>query len=265
MKLGLIVTQYNEITYIKDCLESWITYKEKNTSISLKIACVDGCFVSNLPENNSITSKDGSLEYLEELLKEGKIDSLTKLDKQETEHSARNYALNYLLSQNCSYIGSIGIDEKFHVEQIDSIVSFIKRNEFICWFSIYYKNYTFLPTTYTLGFCPPRIFKINYQGWQLKEWYFDDDPLYEKDGQKKSYKEFPSLKIPENRVLVRHDSWLNEPRSKRKVLYQENHFSPKLNRGFGCSFKWDDKEDKLVFNDEYFRLTNTQKPEIFHD
>jgi hypothetical protein len=46
---------------------------------------------------------------------------------------------------------------------------------------------------------------------------------------------------------IQHFSWLNNEKSKKKCEYQKRHFSGV------CGYKWNEKENKLEFNELYYR------------
>lgn len=257
MKIGLILAQYNNVDYLKSCLDPWIKYKKENKDNELLIACIDGKFQEFDDGTKNLNSQDGSLQQLLNYLHNNEIDFLrTLLEGQSLkEHEVRNYPLKFLLEQNCNYIISIGTDEIFIYDQIIRIINYVKKDEFICYYNIQYKNFVFDKNHYILGFNPPRIWKTKYLDWQLKEFYWDDDILYVRGDEKMSYREFPNKLIPN--VLVDHLTWCDPKRSQQKINYQEKHFA----HGAGCSFKV--VNDKVEFNLDYYKKINQMPPIVY--
>lgn len=249
-KIGLILAQHNEVAYIPQCLQNWISYREHNP---LLIACLDVCF----QENGEGNSTDGSLQLLRQYKHDNKIDYVEVLPPGLKEHEARNVALKWLLENNCQIIISIGADEVFKLLDIKAIFDYVEKEKFISVFKIQYKNYVLSRWQYVLGFNPHRIWRVNYNGWKLKEFYNDDDTLYEKDGQIITDKQLPSKIIPN--VLTDHYTWCDFSRAKSKVEYQEKHFS----HGAGCSFRINN--NKIEFNPEYYKKTGQSIPEVYED
>ena len=67
---------------------------------------------------------------------------------------------------------------------------------------------------------------------------------------------FPCGIIGQNVAWIRHYTWLNNERSKKKVEYQKA-------RGWTCSYEWDYNENKLKFNAEYYKKEKLPFPHVF--
>jgi hypothetical protein len=260
MKIGVVLAVYQAMDYLPDCLSPWILLK--NQGFDFEIVCVHCCFQENHNNGEPIFSTDGTTKYLERCLDTNQIDSYCCSENPLYEHEARNIAIEKLLAKNVDFIWTIGVDEIFTIEQILSILTYISQDNFTVWFSTFYKNYVFNKSTWVDGFCPPRIFRVNTQNYKLKEFYWDDDIHYEEKQTKllSSYKHFACKQIPKRIALINHYTWLSDERSKKKVEYQEKHFSPP--RGAGCSFKWNYQENKLEFNLDYYKKTGQIVPEL---
>lgn len=265
MKIGLVISFYNELDFIKKCLEPWIAARKNG--VDLKIALLDGCFNEFEAENNSRTSTDGSAEIAAEWLKNNDIDFFQQFINGEKECAARNIGLNYLLEQDVDVVITWGLDEIITENQILKLVNFIKGNPLMCWFKINYKNFVFTDDAYLLDFAPPRVFRVKYQELKLKEFYFDDDVLYfgndnfNNKNVNVDYKRLSCSRIPVRLLLVNHYTWLNNERSKKKVEYQSKHFQ----NGFGCAFKWNNDKNCLEWNEDYYKKLNQSIPTLLHD
>lgn len=249
--IGLILAQHNEIEFLKDCLDPWINYRKPNP---LLIAALDVCFA----ENGTGGSTDGSAELLQNYKTSLLIDKYEQLVNGLKEHEARNVALKWLLEQGVELIISIGADEVFSLSQINEIFNYVEKDNLTALFKIHYKNYVGDKQHYVLGFKPNRVWRVSYNGWKLKELNFDDDAVYEKDGQIVSDKSFPTKVIPG--VFVRHLTWLNGERSENKIIYQEKRWGKD-----SCSYKIDPISKQVSLNDKYYKITCQSKPEVLSD
>ena len=112
---------------------------------------------------------------------------------------------------------------------------------------------------YVKGFCPPRIFKTEVKDFKINRLYWDNDLLYlnKLTKQELSHEQFASVKVPIKLVNPKHMTWLNDLRSKLKIEYQRNHFSSN-----GCSYKWNDEENRLEFDYDFYKRTGQQVPEV---
>lgn len=260
MTIGLLLACYNDIEFFDDCLKPWVELKEE---LNIKIAISFGIFKQYKELGYIDDGRDASEHIIHKKYEDFLyIQNNYWYQKPEefiyqTEIELRNYSLNYLLKENCDYIKLIGIDEIYTKDQIRDLVNYIKSNQSVCSFNIRMKNFVFDKNHYILDFCPVRVYKVNYIDWKLKGFHGDDEGYYENDLEEKSdYRRFPNIEIPN--VLPKHFTWLDDERSRGKILYQRLRW----NGENGCSFTYD-KNNKLCFNEEYFKIYNKTKPEVF--
>lgn len=272
MKFGLLATGFDCSENIDKVLEAWNTLKQDKTfGHELVFSVVYGQFAeyAELFGKQEIKKPEWADKYSD------LIDYFT-LCEPDSEANHRNLALQPLLDENCDVIWLLDIQDEFYtIKNIKDIISYIQFNSYYCWYSVSLKNYVFDDKTYLLDpFTPPRIFRTLYNGFKLKKFAFDNDPVYI-DYQKIdlpgvnydydstrfiSYKQFSNLVIPQQTAFVRHESWLNNDRSKSKVSYHHKHFGPGI-----CSFKWNEKENKLEFNELYYRSIGQFIPFLGND
>ena len=264
MKFGLLFCAYGIPEYLEQSINPWIGAKKK---FDIKIAAVHGQF----KENHDLGYEDNDLKTQQKLL--DKLAS-QKLDfvyiqneynnekKYESEAQIRNKGLQYLLGQKVDYVILWDLDEVITEQEIDNLINYIQKDEFIAWYNIEYKNLTFNRKTFTKGFSPPRVFKTNYGGgYKLKEMIYDNDVSYETiDGQIIHYKQLPSKRIGTHVLNPLHYTWCDYERARQKIEYQNKHFGHYA----GCSFKINEKEQKIEFNEDYYRKTNEMLPELYY-
>lgn len=255
-RYGVLYCAYNTEKYIIPSLTPWVNRKKSHDII---IAGVHGMF-KEYHESGYI---DHDVETLN-LLKAAPLDYLyiqNDYDKPEgqpfyeLEHQVRNNGLAYLLANDCDYIILLDSDEIWTEVEIENLLEYIEKNKFITWFSVEYKNLTFTEETYTKGFSPPRVFKVNSTK-KLSGLYWDND--FDYNGI--SYKQLPNKKVPLHLANPKHYTWLNDHRSLDKIRYQTIHF----NNGAGCSFRWDDNFGGLGWNLDYFEKTKQPIPKLYN-
>lgn len=243
MKFGILLTAYACEDTLRRCLEPWIKLQFPISAVSVPFE-----EYKDVEQNNEATT--------EILIEEGLGIFEPKFIK---EHEARNLALSKLLESNVDYIWLLDGDEIYTEEQIKRIIEFVEAHEDICWFSIPFKNFVFDENQYVEGFCPPRIFHTNYQNCKLLKAYWDNDFLYSYKDSEISYKQLSTLSIPKKISNIKHLTWLNNERSKKKVEYQMKHF-----KGV-CSYAWNKAENKLEFNQDYYFSRSLLPPKIIRD
>lgn len=249
--IGLILAQRNDGEYLTRCLEPWITWRKDNP---LLISCLDVCF----GENGSGGSTDGSFETLQRYKNANLIDFLQQPPDGLKEHDARNVALKWLLEKKCDTIISIGADEIFTSLDTRKIFKYIEKEEFVPIFRIHYKNYVGDEKHYVKGFNPQRIWRVNYNGYKLQKFFWDDDILYlNEKGEEVIDRNLPQKTVPN--VFVKHLTWLSNERSRNKIIYQNRHFVT------GCGYKWNDENKSVEINNDFYIKTHQHPPEIHEE
>lgn len=264
MKFGLVFCSYNTPKYTIESITPWINLKDK---LNIYISACHGLF-KEYYENGVLDNDSDGLDKLLSLNINKKIDYLyvqnhygvdfaRDIKKYETEAQIRNYCVQELLKQEVDYIILWDSDEIATEIEIENFIQYIQKNSLYTWFSINYKNLVFSENQYIDGFCPPRAFKTITNNYKLKEIYWDNDFSYFnlKTGENKSYKDFSSKMIPKTIIYPKHYTWLSDNRSKEKINYQMKHFGH-------CGYKWNDKEDKLEFNEEFYQKTYQILPKV---
>lgn len=265
-KIGLIYVSYNMEDYTKKSLPVWMQAKQQNLGGNEFVISVVSVPFEEYKDFN--VELDQTIPYLQEKLQSGEIDNLITEPKFIKEHLCRDVALKYLLSRGCDIICMADADEFFNLEEIEKIFDYVKLEKFTTWFSIPYKNYVFSERNYLKEpFCPPRIFRVKSNGYELDSFYFDNDLVYKGTivefnkfvNKEISYKMLPSKVIPSKLVWIRHLSWISNEKSKLKCFYQQNHF------GGQCGYKWNELDNKLEFNGEFYKVNGLPIPEVIEE
>jgi hypothetical protein len=254
MKIGILCNFYGFPQYLDGVLEHW--KKFNNICIFAAASCKFDQYlnINYLKEDNE-TAFRLKTQYKD-------IISYVYDYKVSNDSIVRNYPLEYLLNQNVDYIWLLDQDEFYTEQEINNIIKFIQSEPFIPYFKINFKNYFNDENHWIDGFCPPRIFKTNFNNLKLNKFYFENDILYtDKDNQEIDYKNLSYLQIPKQIAHVKHYSWNGDSEFlKNKVKYQLLRYN-----GI-CSYAWNDNEKKLELNiNDYYNIFNIPLPIINKD
>ena len=250
MKLGIVYVAYDCPEYVEKSLENWLGQ--------------DDVYISAISQQFKFFPKIDNSETVKELEKylvgSSNYNLIVSDDNSLREHEVRNKTLEFLFESKVDTVLILDSDEFYSKSEIDNLRLWI-NNIFLpskaIWSKINLKNYTFSESSWTEGFCPPRIFKVKSGSATFNHFYLDNDGAYIVNDVAKSYKDFPFFEIPKEICFPKHLTWLSNARGKNKVEYQLKHF------GGICSFKWQD--NKLSFNEDYYKNTNQEVPKLNFD
>jgi hypothetical protein len=160
------------------------------------------------------------------------------------ETEARGAALQWLVGQGVTHLWQHDADEFITTEQIATIIRFVEARP-VDWYRLSLKNQVFTPNQYLVEpFTPPRIHRVhNPGGFVAAGFHQDNNVYYERpwNGERIPDTQMASLTVPKGVAWIAHRSWLNDSRSKSKVLYQQVRWG-------NCSFSWDDAQGGLIWN-----------------
>jgi hypothetical protein len=180
----------------------------------------------------------------------------------ENEAKIRDKALQYLLTQDVDFVILLDLDEFWTEDEIDNVVKFISTESSrpYAWMSINYKNYILDGKQYLDNFAPPRVFAVNYQGYTIDKFFWDNDIQYKENlsGRLINYKDLPHKQIEKNICHVHHNSWLDTPKNREKVKYHLKHFG-------ACSYRINPNTDSLEINFDYYLNNSLPIPLILKD
>lgn len=257
-KIGLIYVGFGNIEYVEKTIPVWLQARdEKVGGNEWVISTVSVPFKEY--KDTQFANDEAATEYLKTL----PLDYLVTEPKFVSEADARNKALFYLLEQGCDWAILADSDEFFAIKDIENIAKFIARDSLTTWFSFSYKNYVFSDSTYLPDpFTPPRAFRVKSGSYRLKAFYHDNEPHYHGTITRdiKDFKQFSSKVIPKTVANIIHKTWPSDCRGKSKALYQSQRWGVNF-----CSFRWNEKENKLEFNPDYYAMVNKPIPQLLSD
>lgn len=274
MKIGVIFVSYNDLDNVEKSLSPWIHAKEDKLDGNEFVISVVSLPFEQYKNVSEFEEDHTTYKMMETLIQYEKIDYLTTDPTYIKEMAARTLGMGPLLLpdviQNkdrsltiispCDYIIQVDSDELYTRQEISKIFKFVQNNPLITWFRGSLKNYVFSDSEFLEEpFNPARIFKVKEGNLTLAGFYEDNNCFYKKENGEIVYdKSLSSLTIPKNLVWTRHLSWLSNSKSKSKLNYQKA-------RNWICSYSWDEKEDKLIFNQDYFTKHGLSIPTVLKD
>jgi hypothetical protein len=250
MKIGVLCNFYGFPDYLNKVLSSWL---EMNKNFIFAAA---SCKFDEYKDIEYNLEDKETLNKLNTLYKDkffyiysGPISN---------DSIVRNYPLKYLLDQNVDYIWLLDGDEFYTKDQINKIINFVEQESFVPFFKINFKNFFNDENHWIDGFCPPRIFKTNFNNLKLDSFYYENDVYYiDENNNKIDYKQLSSLSIPKTIAHIDHYSWCGSiDFLKNKIKYQNHRY-----KGI-CSYQWNDKKNCLDFNENYYKMINQPIPKI---
>lgn len=257
-KIGVIYCAFGDLDYAKKSLPAWLNARDTNLSDNQWV--ITAVSVPFKGYEDSPFSKDFSTT---EWLKTQPLDYLVTEPLFMEEKDARNKALFYLLEQGCDWIYLADSDEFFSRQDIFNIARFISKDALTTWFSFSYKNYVFNENTYLEEpFAPPRAFKVDAGSYKLAAFYHDNEVYYNGKITRdtKDFKSFSNRNVPKTVSWVTHMTWMSNDRGRNKQNYQSSRWGSKF-----CSFIWNEKEQKLEFNPEYYAMVDKPIPNLLSD
>jgi len=239
---GVIFTGFGTKEYIHQSLAPWVALRREahENGDHLYICAVSVKFAGFEGED------DGTREILREYLARGEIDHLIDGPDNISERVARGMAMRHLLDNGVTYIWQVDSDEPYTQDEIVRIKTHVESHPWIIWWRLCLKNYVFDDKTYLADpFTPPRIHQVRSGSYKVHSFSGDNDIQYGGTITRDIIPQdrFASGTVPPTVAWIRHESWPNSLRSKKKIEYQTK------GRGWAqCQFAWDDSKGGLIFN-----------------
>lgn len=196
--------------------------------------------------------EDFDIEHLKDLEYSGFLNLQHSLEPL-TDLSARQLAWSKIKHGCFDLVWIVDLyDEFYTLNQIHSIIKYVRENPLYDWYRIHFNNFIGDKFHYIEGFTPPRIWWVNRHGG-IKDFVWENDVSYNElnDMHKAS-----SITIPRKYAAIEHHTWNGSPESiKRKIAYQHKWLGV-------CSYSWDEKNNCIAFDKEYYKKFNLPVPEI---
>lgn len=254
MKIGVLFSAYNCASYIDRCLEPWLKLKKE---FNLILAATNGRYILSPYEAEDMKGSHSLLKLL------GKdLDFLLNScgDNRWTEEQGRDYMLKYVLDQEVDLVWVIDCDEIYTEKNIRDILFYIQKNPGPDCYNLYYKNYAFKYPYWTSDFNKTVIYWTNRKGG-LRSFCFDCDLSYNDGTMLNIVGDVNVHTINKQVALIEHYTWLSDdPRTKDKIHNQDIKY--KGEKGSRCGYVYD-KNDKLTFNELFYKDRNIQLPLIY--
>lgn len=247
MKVGVIYTCFNAENLLPMSLPPWVEARATKLGGHDYVICA----VSVPFEAFGEEATDRTRSILGEALNEWTIDHAIVRDKPMKETEARGLALRWLVEQGVDITFQADADERYVAAEIERILAFVAARPGIAWFRGSLRNAVFDAHTFLVEpFTPPRIHRVHLPGGYVADGFWDDNNVrYTRPWEREKMScpvlmdtQLPHLTIPKSAAWVKHFSWLNDSRSRKKVAYQEA-------RKWRCDFAWDESRGGLVWRD----------------
>ncbi len=244
-KIGIIFCSWQAEDLLERSLRPWIEARATQLDNNQFLICAVSVPFEGFPQD----PLDNTQTLLHRHFNLDDIDNLISGEVPMKETEARGQALKWLVDQGCDLTIQVDADEFYTAIEIENIFQFVAKNPLIVWFRGSLKNYVLDDKTYLVKpFTPPRIHRVSYDGYKADCFLDDNNIGYIKRTEEGTYCSrdevgFPHITIPKAIVWTRHESWGNNERSRKKILYQNSR------PGWKCDFDWDDSRGGLIWRD----------------
>lgn len=259
MKIGISSIGYDSKELVEKCFLSWNELKKDKTIIpeieDVKICFGHGCFEETYNLGFPIYSTDGTLELIKEQKELGVIDDLLIYDTPQKEYQMWTNNFLELKKYDIDLLIMVNVDEIWDLNEIKKMIRYIKNNDLVYYFKVNFKNYCIDYQTWVDDFIVPRIW-FTKKNPKLKSFYKDDLVDFD-DGSKDINRSH--LTIPKNLIFPKHYSWVGSKEYlKRKLNFQSLRYGT-------CSYAWDENNNKLKLNEDFYLKYNLPKPKLNKD
>jgi len=250
MRIGLLCNFYGFPEYTARVLAPWKNIPE------VKQVAVSSC---KYPEYALAGWDKEDVRTPIQLLTEHRdfIDFLS-IAKEGDDSFSRNPPLAYLVGQDVDFVWLLDQDEFYTEQDITNVIEYIATADPVCTYKINFRNFVFSENQYIEGFNPPRIFRVFVNDTKaLSHFYYENDVAYRINGKTMDYKQLPMAEVHPSRCAVDHHSWIGSPDFLRaKIKYQLKRYNGM------CSYAWDEENNTLKFNEDYYTATNQEVPQV---
>lgn len=243
-KFGVLFVGFNTEDLVHQSIAPWIAAREIKLGGHEYVICAISLPFAGFPND----SEDNTTNILRQYRDEGKIDYLVTEPRNIPETAARSMGLRFLKERGVTHSWQADSDEMITVENIKAIADYVARDEWTTWWRLSLKNYVGDDKHYLVDpFQPSRIHRINAGAYVAHSFSQDNDICYGGGITRdlKPQEAFSSKTISKEIAWIRHATWGNDLRSKKKIEYQ------RLRWGC-CSFRWNDELNRLEWDEAYY-------------
>ncbi len=254
MRIGVLFCGWQCADLLPASLTPWVEAKRASLGGHSFTICAVSVPFEGFPQDET---RDTTRSILGAHAQCGEIDHVVVGDKPHKETEARGAALRWLMTQGVDIVWQVDADEVYTYDNLTSILMFVEVTPWTIWYRLSLRNAVFTPTTYLAEpFTPPRIHRVAAGFYRLHSFCDDNDLTYGGTITRdlKRQDQFASMTVPTSVAFVRHLSWLNDDRSRRKVAYQLTHFGH-------CGYRWDDQRG-LCFDEAFYAKQGLPLPEV---
>ncbi len=256
LKVGITFIGYECIELMPRALAPWQDIR-KNGGVdeieSLTISLSHGCFEETAKLGFPIASTDLSDDWMAAQHLNNTVDNaiIYKDPMKEYDMWSGNYEY---FKDKVDFMVMLNHDEMWTPSEIKQLFKYIAFNPLVDYYKINFKNYCIDESTWVSDFIVPRMWWTKRPNGGLKRFYKDE--LVEYNNGLKDV-QCPFAIVPA--LTPKHLSWVGSREYlQRKLNFQALRFG-------SCSYAWDEKNDKLKLNDEFYTKFNIPKPVLNHD
>lgn len=256
LRVGITFIGYECMELMPRALTPWFQIRADPNLVeeieSLKISLSHGCFEETAKLGFPIRSMDGSADWMQKAKDDGEADGVFSYDTPMKEYDM--WSGNYLwMKDDIDFLVMLNHDEMWALDEIRQLFKYISFNPLVDYYKINFKNYCINENTWVDDFIVPRMWWVNRNGG-LKRFYKDELVEYN-DGKKDTQASWAT--VPS--IFPKHLSWVgSKAYLQRKLSFQALRFR-------SCSYTWDDKNDCLALNEEFYAKFGIPKPQLHHD
>lgn len=257
LKVGITFIGYECMELMPRALAPWIDIR-KDGGIpqveSLKISLSHGCFEETAKLGFPILSTDGCHIWMKDRERAGDVDNAIIYSNPMKEYDmwSGNY---HWMKDDIDFLVMLNHDEMWTLTEIQKLFSFIEFNPLVDYYKVNFKNYCINEQTWVDDFIVPRMWWVKRNSG-LKGFYKDELVEYN-DGSRDFQRAFGI--IPSSLIFPKHLTWVgSKAYLQRKLNFQALRFG-------SCSYSWDEQNDCLKLNDDFYARFPVTKPQLHHD
>lgn len=258
LRVGITFIGYECMELMPRALEPWMRIRKDPLLVdgvkSLKISLSHGCFEETAKLGFPHYSTDGSHGWMLAMHNSGAVDNAIVYADPMKEYDmwTGNYSW---MKDDIDMLIMLNHDEMWTLQDIQILFRYINFNPQVDYYKVNFKNYCINEQTWVSDFIVPRMWWVKRNGG-LKGFYKDE--LVEYNDGSRDFQRSWSM-VPQNLLFPKHLTWVgSKAYLQRKLHFQALRFG-------SCSYTWDEKNDCLALNDDFYAKFGVPKPQLNHD